>query len=274
MEQAHRAGADDEQRVADLRAAELERGGDAGGRLGERGDVERERVGDGEDLAAADDGGGHEQGLGEAAVDVVAEGAAVDAAVALAGLAEAAVPAGDDRADDDAVALCEADDAGADLVDEAGDLVAGDDAGAGVLLASIDADVGGAERGGTDAEADLAGAGLGCGPVLDGDLAGLFEDGGAHTVSRSLRCGRLGSGRGRCAQVSQRGGRAATGSPTATRWAAGSGARRRAGGGLGRGGGRGGLPTVTRRAAGQAAPWPSRSGRGYGVGRRERRGNG
>jgi hypothetical protein len=56
-------------------------------------------------VADAHELGGHEQLLGEAAIEVVAEGLAADAAVLAADQAEAALAAGDDGADDDAVAF-------------------------------------------------------------------------------------------------------------------------------------------------------------------------
>ncbi len=92
-------------------------------------------------MAEADDGLRDEEVLGQAAVLVVAQRDAPGAAVALADAAEAAGTAGDDRAERDVVADFDVVNAVADLRDDAGDLVAGNDALLGVLLALEDADV-------------------------------------------------------------------------------------------------------------------------------------
>ena len=104
--------------------------------------------------------GGHEEVFGLGAVDRVAEAPATDGleAVAMAALAEvagqagAALAAGGDRADEDALADLVAGDAGAELVDHADRLVADDQAGPDRVLALEDVDVGSADGRRRDAD--------------------------------------------------------------------------------------------------------------------------
>ena len=58
--------------------------------------------------------------------------------------------------------------------------MAGDDARRGVLLPAVDPYVRGTQRRRPDSEADLTGPGEWRRAILDGDIAGCIEDGGAH----------------------------------------------------------------------------------------------
>ena len=83
--------------------------------------------------------------LGEAAIEVVTECSPADAAVATPDDAEAAKATRQDRAEYDALTLVNGRHPVADLVDDASDFVAGDDARLGVLLTAVDTDIRGAE---------------------------------------------------------------------------------------------------------------------------------
>ena len=167
--QADRALGEDDDRVADLDAA----------RFGAA-EAGRRDVGQQDDLLV-----GHvirdgcevrlrrrdEEVLGLGAVDRVAEAPATKGlvAVAVAALAEvagqagAALAAGRDRADEDALADLVAGDADAELLDDADRLVADDQPGADRVLALDDVDVGAADGRRRDADHGLAGRGVGRG---------------------------------------------------------------------------------------------------------------
>ena len=111
----------------------------------------------------------HEQVLGLRAVDRVAEAPAADRLVAgaVAALREApdeagaALAAGGDRADQDAIADLVAGDARTELVDDADRLVADDEPRLHRILAADDVDVGAADRRQRHADDGLARAGVG-----------------------------------------------------------------------------------------------------------------
>jgi hypothetical protein len=121
-----------------------------------------------ENVAEADDGRRDEHVLRQAAVLVIAQGHALRAAVALADATKLADAAGDNRAEGHLLACLQPGHAIAESGDCARDLVAGDDAGAGVLLALVDADVGVTEAGRPGAQQYLTRTGLRVGDVHDG----------------------------------------------------------------------------------------------------------
>ena len=86
----------------------------------------------------------------------------------------------DDWVHGDAVAKRETVDAVAERDDLAGELVAGHDAGFGVLLTAVDAQVGGADAGGADFNHRLTGPRRGRRQVADPNLAGSFKDQCSH----------------------------------------------------------------------------------------------
>ena len=189
MEEAHRAAADDGDVRAGADGERFDRVEDAGEGLEERAKLGGDGGIDGQKLAHRDERRGNADVLRDGPVEVVAEGLALGAAVAEAVTAEGAASAAEDRTNRDDLVQREVD-AGPDLSDLAGEFVAGDDAGRGLLLAEIDAHVAVAEAGCVNLEHDLAGAGVRFGHVDDANLAGFEESQGFHgaTVRAWRRC--------------------------------------------------------------------------------------
>ena len=133
-------------------------------------------------MTEGNDGGGYEKQLGQAAVLVVAQGGALQAAVTQTAQAVEAAATGDDWAESHALPLRQAVNAFAEFGDDADVLVAGYDADLGVLLSLVDADIGLAEAGRFHTQEQLAGAGLGFGYRLHADVAGAVEDAGLHSA--------------------------------------------------------------------------------------------
>ena len=167
-------GADDDHGVAGLGAALFEAADDAGKRFGEGGMLEGNIVGDEEGIFF-DDAGGDAEVLGVGAVvedEILAE-------VLLVVAAEVAAVAGGGVEGDDAVALFELRHAGADLGDDAGELVAKEDGRLehhGVVAAAIDLEVGSAGERGAHLDDDLARPGLGDGDTLEAEVFFAVQD--------------------------------------------------------------------------------------------------
>ena len=182
VEEAHGAGAQQEERSSRRQAAGLQRIEDAGQRLREGGYVRRQPLRHWKHVTEGNDGGGYEKQLGQAAVLIVTQGGALQAAVTQTAQAVEAAATGDDRAESHALPLRQAVDIFAELGDDADVLVAGYDADLGLLLSLVDADIGLAEAGRFHTQEQLAGAGLGFGYRLHADVAGAVEDAGLHSA--------------------------------------------------------------------------------------------
>jgi len=127
-----------------------------------------------EEVAHGDQRRGDADEFGDGAIDVVAEGEARGAAVSEAIAAEGAAPAAEDRADGDDLAERQVDTSAA-FCDLAAEFVAGDDAGGGLLLAEVDANVAVAEAGRVDLEDNLARSRVGLWDIDDANASGFEE---------------------------------------------------------------------------------------------------
>src|SRR4030042_2079727 len=118
--------------------------------------------------------------LGQAPVLLVAKGDPLRTAVAVAAAAEEAGAAGQDGAEGDLLPRPKALHTLAQGGDDAHGLVTGDHAGAGLLLALVDADVGVADTGGPHLKEHVAWAGVRLRALLHAHIAGAVEDAGLH----------------------------------------------------------------------------------------------
>lgn len=149
----------------------------AGGGFGEAAETSVETWG--ETIGGA---GGDDDGFGEAAVEMDAEGALFEAEMFLALSAVAAGGAVDVGFDGDEIAFAEGVDTGAEGFDNTGDFVAEDDGAGGGEFAAEDMGVGAADADRLGADADFTGAGRGEGEIVEDQIAGGAEDDGFHAA--------------------------------------------------------------------------------------------